>query len=529
MLTQGVEEAAKIPGAKQGIIAGMPAIAFKHELYSTLLARNLGHDVPSPINYGWQYPGLYKPRENQYASAAFATLYQRAFILSEMRVGKTGSAIWAAEYLLQHGFIKRVLVCCLKTTMHVVWQQALFEILPHRRSSILHGTRERRNDLLEQDAEFCIINHDGLMVFSEEVKKGKTVHVDCKGLKGKFDLIIFDEADVLCNHRTKMYKALKSLLLPDVWLWLLTGTPIPNHYADAWGLLNLICKKLPVRSWTQFRELVMFRTSQYKWLNRDGARQVLFDLMQPAIRFTQAQCFDLPAVQEIWRECELSVEQKKLYKQMQRAGRLERTQEETQVSAANAAVKVAKLLQISSGAVRDEFGSKIQIDSGPRIAALLSIFHELGVQQGGNCTAVFMPYKYIMEDVKEAFEKKHFRCVLVNGDTPDWKRREVLKQFTSDFTGTREYDVLIAHPEVVAHGVDLTASESIIWYAPCFGPRFYQQGNQRHQGAKQKGHPVIVHLTATKLERERFEALQRATQSQSDFLGMYEHALEELV
>jgi len=158
---------------------------------------------------------------------------------------------------------------------------------------------------------------------------------------------------------------------------------------------------------------------------------------------------------------------------------------------------------------------------------LLSIFHELGVSPECNCTAVFMPYKYIMEDVQAALEKKRFRCVLVNGDTPDWKRREVLKEFSSDFTGKRQYDVLIAHPEVVAHGVDLTASESIIWYAPCFGPRFYQQGNQRHQGAKQKGRPVIVHLTATKLERERFDALRRATQTQSDFLAMYEHALQE--
>lgn len=441
--------------------------------------------------------------------------------------GKTYSALWAAEYLLQQGFIKRVLVVCLKTTLHIVWEQAMFECLPHRRCSVLHGTRDKRKDLLEQNAEFCIINHDGLMVFSEEVLRGKTVHVDCTGLKDKFDLIIFDEADVLCNHRTKMYKALKSLLTPDVWLWLMTGTPIPNEYADAWGLLSLVCKKLPVKSWTQFRELVMFRASQYKWLNRDGARQLLFDLMQPAIRFTQAQCFDLPAVQEIFRECELSDEQKKLYRQMQRAGRLERTQEESQVAAANAAVKVAKLLQISSGAVRDKFGAKIQIDSKPRIQALLSILHELGVGNGEKQSAVFMPYKYIMEDVKDALEKKHLRCALVNGDTPDWKRREVLKQFSSDYTGTREYEVLIAHPEVVAHGVDLTASESVIWYAPCFGPRFYQQGNQRHQGAKQKGRPVVVHLTATKLERERFDALRRATQTQSDFLAMYENALSE--
>lgn len=462
----------------------------------------------------------------------FLVMRRNGCVFITGNTGKTYSSLWAAEYLLQHGFIKRVLIVCLKTTLRVVWEQALFECLPHRRVSVLHGTRDKRKTLLDQDAEYCIINHDGLMVFSETTKQGKSVRVDCKGLKDAqgaplFDLIIFDEADVLCNHRTNMYKSLKSLLASDTWLWLMTGTPIPNKYDDAWGLLSLICKKLPVRSWTQFRELVMFRASQYKWLNRDGTKKLLFDLMQPAIRFTQAQCFDLPPVQEIFRECELSVEQKKLYREMQRAGMLDRTQMESQVIAANAAVKVAKLLQISSGAIKDEFGDKVKIDFAPRVQALLSIFHELGVSKEGNCTVMFMPYKYTMEDVKVALELKGFRCALVNGDTPDWKRRDVLREFTSDFTGIRSYDVLIAHPEVVAHGVDLTASESIIWYAPCFGPRFYQQGNQRHQGAKQKGNPVIVHLTATRLEKERFDALRRATQTQHDFLAMYERGLNE--
>lgn len=528
---ESTEQASQIPGAVSGQIAGIPAIALKYNLYNTLLSRNLNLDVPSPINNtDWVYPGLYPPRDNQLHTAAFGTLHQRGFILNEQRTGKTYSSLWAAEYLLQQGFVKRVLIVCLKTTLHVVWQQAMFECLPHRQCSILHGTREKRKQLLADNAEFCIINHDGLMVFSEGVQKGKTVHVDCKGLKGKFDLIIFDEADVLCNHRTKMYKALKSLLLPDVWLWLMTGTPIPNEYAEAWGLLSLVCKKLPVRSYTQFRELVMFRASQFKWLNRDGARQLLFDLLQPAIRFTQKQCFDLPAVQEIFRECELSMEQKKLYREMQRAGRLQRSEEESQVSAANAAVKVAKLLQISSGAIRDEFGSKISIDNSPRIEALLLTLKELGVAPNSDkCSVIFIPYKFAMEDTKEALEKKGFRVAVVNGDTPDWKRREVLREFSSDFTGKRQFDLLEAHPEVVAHGVDLTASESLIWLAPCFGPRFYQQGNQRHQGAKQKGNPAIVHITATKLERERFDALRRATQTQSDFLAMYEHALEELV
>ena len=523
-----------IPHAAVGAIDQEPAIAFKHKLVETMLARNVGFDIPSPIAYGWKYPGMYPPRDNQLHTSSFATLHRRGFILNDMRTGKTASALWAAEYLMQEGLIDRVLIHCPKSCMRAVWEQALFECLPHRACAVLHGSKERRLDNLALGTPFCIINHDGPVVLSTKVRpKGRGApKIECM-LKGLFTLHIFDEADVLCNHKTNMYKAFVSCIQADTWIWLMTGTPIPNKYSDAWGLIRLINPRLPVSSWTQFRELTMEKITQFKYRNRPGARDILNDLMQPAIRFTKEQCFDLPAVIEMWREAELSTQQKKLYKEMQTLGRLERDQSEAKVTAANAAVKLAKLLQISAGAVRDEFGNKVPIDSTPRLVVLEQILHECGVREcdSGTCESkkavVFMPFKYIMEDMHEWFKARGIRTKVINGDTPDWKRRELLAEFKSDYTGPVTCEVLLAHPEVMAHGVDLTAAEAIIWYAPCYGARLYQQGNERHQGAKQKGQPVIIHMTATRLERERFKALRDATRTQDDFLATYERALQE--
>lgn len=529
-----------LPKAKRGVVQGKDTIAVKHDLQSTHTLREQGFDVPSPVLYtGWQFPGMYKPRDNQLHTTAFATLYKRAFILSEMRVGKTGASIWAAEYLIQHGFVKRVLVVCLKSCVHDVWENELFAILPHRSVASLTGSRERRQKELDKGTDFCIINHDGLEVFAEQVKIKNAAHYFCEGLYNKFDLIIFDEADTLCNHRTNLYESFKSLVeytpwaaakghkLADYrepWFWLMTGTPTPTKYVDAWGLIKLVLRdKCPIRSWTQFRELMMVRVSQWKWVNKQGAKDILFNLMQPAIRFTQAQCFDLPKVQEVWRSVELSKEQKLLYRKMQKDGIIER--EAGAISAPNAAVKVAKLLQISLGAVRDGFEAKVAIDARPRLSALREVLHELGVGTEENKKAVvFMPYTYVMEDVQVALEKMGFGVALINGNTPDWKRKELLTCFRS-----ASCNVLVAHPETMAHGVDLTCAESIIWYGPCNGARFYQQGNQRHQGLKQKGHPAIVHLVATQLERERFKSLRDSTEAQENLLAMYEKALDEEV
>lgn len=514
-----------IPHAARGIVNGVDTVAVKHELEEVLICRNLGFDVPSPINYGWRYPGMYKPRDNQYHTSAFATLYRRAFILNDMRTGKSGSSLWAAEYLLQKGFIRRVLVVSPKSCVRDVWEQALFEILPHRGVSILLGDRNKRLKALHKDTEFCLINHDGLAALSrkEKSKNGKSVKVFCEDLMGQFDLIIYDEADVLCNHRNIIYKALTSLIEPTTWLWLMTGTPIPNEYADAWGLLRLVRgNDLPFNSFTRFKEAMMYKVGPFKWVNKPEAKNMLYDLMQPAIRFTQAQCFDLPPVQELWRTAEMSKSQKVAYWQMQKDAMLEGGE----VTAANAAVKVSKLLQISCGAVKDMDGGKVSFDAGPRLETLLEVLHEAGVRPGDNPDSkravVFMPFKFTMYDVQTFLESKGFKTTLVNGDVGDTERRDRFNCFK-----TGECVILVAHPEVTAHGLDLTVAETLIWYAPCFGNRLYTQGNARHQGAKQKGNPAIVHITATRLEKERFAALRQSGTTQQDFLALYERALAE--
>ena len=67
-------------------------------------------NVPSPIIGRYDWPGQYKPFDHQKTTAAFLTMNRRAFCLNEQGTGKTGSVIWAADYLLKQKRIRRVLV-----------------------------------------------------------------------------------------------------------------------------------------------------------------------------------------------------------------------------------------------------------------------------------------------------------------------------------------------------------------------------------------------------------------------------------
>ena len=64
--------------------------------------KNLGiKNVPSPIEYKYKWPGLYKPFAHQKETAAFLTLYRRAYCFNEPGTGKTASIAWATDFLLK--------------------------------------------------------------------------------------------------------------------------------------------------------------------------------------------------------------------------------------------------------------------------------------------------------------------------------------------------------------------------------------------------------------------------------------------
>ncbi len=60
---------------------------------------------------------------------------------------------------------------------------------------------------------------------------------------GGFDLIIVDEATHYKNAQSKRWKVLASVIKPETWLWLMTGTPAAQSPVDAYGLAKLVNPK----------------------------------------------------------------------------------------------------------------------------------------------------------------------------------------------------------------------------------------------------------------------------------------------
>jgi hypothetical protein len=76
-------------------------------------------------NYSW--PGMFKPFEHQITTSQFLISNNKAFCFNEAGTGKTSSVIWAVDYLMDLGLIKRVLIVCPLSIMYSAWQADLFK------------------------------------------------------------------------------------------------------------------------------------------------------------------------------------------------------------------------------------------------------------------------------------------------------------------------------------------------------------------------------------------------------------------
>ena len=284
-------------------------VVVKHTLETSKILRNIGLLAPAPIRYTYNWPGKFVPYAHQIDSAEFLTLHKRAFVLSDMGTGKTSSTLWAADWLMTNGYVKKALIISPLSTLDRVWKNEVFDTLMHRVASVVHGSQAQRLDALNVDADFYILNHDGVTIkpIADEIRRRPDI-----------DLVILDEASMFRNHDTKKYKSLVKMLREDQRLWLLTGTPCPNAPTDAWALAKLVSpSKVPPYLGT-FRRQTMMQITQFKWVPRPEAYATAYAAMQPAVRFKKADCIDLPPVVTEERSCELTSDQKKMFDAMRK-------------------------------------------------------------------------------------------------------------------------------------------------------------------------------------------------------------------
>jgi len=470
---------------------------------SEALAEAGASNVPSPIKRDYEWTGKLTPFDHQKETSSFLTLHKKSFCFNEAGTGKTASVIWAADYLMKLGRVKRVLVICPLSIMKSAWQQDLFKFAMHRSCSVAHGVSATRRKIIDAGSEFVIINFDGIAVVKDTI------------MAGGFDLIVVDEANAYKNSQTSRWKTFKAVAASAERLWMLTGTPAAQSPLDAYGLAKLVSPHRVPKFFTPYRDTVMYKVGQYIWRPKPGADKIVHHALQPAIRFEKDQCLDLPDVIAVDREAPLTAQQAKYYKLLKKQMVMEAAGE--QITSVNAATNLNKLLQISGGAVYSDTGEAVQFDVSNRLNVVLEVINE-----ASHKVLVFVPFTHTINLLKDFLDLNKIPSEIISGKVTLNSRTRIF----DDFQKKTNPQVLIIQPQAASHGLTLTAADTIVWYSPVTSVETYLQANARINRPGQNHSMTIVHIKGSEVEDRIYTMLKTNVLNHNKIVDLYRQEVE---
>lgn len=458
--------------------------------------------IPSPMADDYDWPGLYTPFKHQITTASFLTLRDRAFCFNEAGTGKTSSVIWAVDYLMKQQQVKRVLVICPLSIMYSAWQDDVFKTAMHRTVAVAYGDANKRKKIINGGYEFVIINYDGVGIVADEIKQSG------------FDLIVVDEANAYKTPTTRRWKTLAKILTPTTKLWMLTGTPASQSPVDAYGLAKLVKPENVPKFATAWRDKVMQQITRFKWIPKTNAKKDVFEALQPAIRYTKAECLDLPDLVYQTRDVALTPMVSKYYHQLKHQMLIKAAGE--QISSVNAAAALSKLLQISGGAVYTDSHQVVEFDISPRLNALMEVIDETSHK-----VIIFVPFRHTIEVVSNHLTKEGITNELIHGDISARERASIISRFQT----SEDPRVLVIQPQSASHGVTLTAANTVVFWSPVMSVETYLQCVARIDRVGQKNSMTVVHLQGSEVERKMYKMLQGKIDSHEKLVDLYKQEI----
>jgi SNF2 family DNA or RNA helicase len=298
---------------------------------------------------------------------------------------------------------------------------------------------------------------------------------------------------------------------------MMTGTPAAQSPVDAFGLAKLVSPARVPKFSTAWRDRVMVQVSKFKWVPKSIATDEVFRALQPAVRYTKKECLDLPDIVHQMRDVELTPQVVKYYSELKKQLLIEAAGE--QISAVNAAASLSKLLQISAGAVYTDKHDVVQFDVSPRLSALSEVLEETT-----NKVVVFVPFLHSIDVVSEYLTKEGITNDVIKGAVTARDRSVIIDRFQ------RETDprVLIIQPQSAAHGITLTAADTVVFWSPVMSVETYLQCIARIERVGQVNKMLVVHLRGSEVERKMYEMLQGKVNSHQKLVDLYTQELEEV-
>jgi len=329
----------------------------------------------APSLKGYQF--YTKPYDHQARSFEWARMLPTCGLLLDMGLGKTKVTIDCACYRFETLRIRRVLVVCPLSVVNSWVEEINTHCKPAYRSMcVLVGPKNKRITELKKSgnsAYWIITNDDGAKTLETQLKS--YTKEDCE--------IVKDESITIKNKDTQRYKALERLSRKTRYRKILSGAIVSNNLQDVWSQFFFLDRgeTLGENFWA-FRNRYFHQINMGSfnlWQPKRGAEaEIKSRIYRTCIRYTKAQCLDLPEKIFLLRSIAMAPNQAKAYKEM--ADNLVAEVKNEITSASVIITKLLRLSQITAGFIQpDESVRPMSINEpkrDPKNNEILSILQQ---------------------------------------------------------------------------------------------------------------------------------------------------------
>lgn len=329
----------------------------------------------------------------------------------------------------------------------------------------------------------------------------------------EYGCIVLDEGHNIKNRTSRRADFLLKLATKSKYRYLLTGTPVSNgQLENVWSLYcfldpYILRGRVYSRIFKEHFERVAsgeYKGSYYEFLDRYcllnqyhkpesyiNVRELQNLINEYSYRVKKADCLDLP--EKLPDEIvTVDLKEKSLYKRLATESAIL----EHDVLAENPLSRLVKLRQLCSGHIKTE--DKLIEVKQEKIEVLQELIESYPEDKK---LVIFAEFRYSISLICDFLKKTHVRYIRLDGDQKD---KTIWRRFQSD----RDVRVIVCQYQTAATGIDLYASDTIIYFEPTLRSNLLEQSRDRIHRSGQKNKCSYIHiLTRGTVEVSIYKAL----------------------
>lgn len=436
-----------------------------------------------------------------------------AGLFYEMRLGKT---LVILEHAKNHTEKLPVLLVA-PLSVVTVWQDESKKFDYDFKFVTLTGTRHDRIEALNQDADFYVINYEGLRIMSEAL------------LAKGFKMMVMDESHRAKSRTSQQTQVALKLASVIPFRYILTGTPITNTPEDLWSQIHFLkpgylsnfyafqaryieFRKMTVRAKGGLREIQKpYRSKNADCKSMNGCvskydyKCLRHTLDEVCLRKTQAECLDLPEKSYKVIPCPMSREQSDHYFMLKNS--LATMIGSQTLTVQHAITLIQKLKQVCQGFIYDADHKANYFRTNGKLIVLKDLLEDLK-----NEKIILFTYYQAETEMLQRELGSDYKIIIYDGSAED---RQTLAR---DFKTSEAPCIFLSNIDKAKEGINLQEANHVIYFGNSYnyGSRYQSESRALAQGKKEN--VIYYDLVCPKTIDERVVSILNSKKQQADII-----------